>query len=33
VAVLIASDNGRSVYSKMGYLAVERWSAWLRPAR
>jgi hypothetical protein len=32
-AVLIASDDGRPVYSRMGYLAVERWSAWLRPAR
>ena len=32
-AVLIASDDGRSVYSRMGFLAVERWSAWLRPAR
>ena len=32
-AVLIASDDGRPVYERMGYLAVERWTAWLRPAR
>jgi hypothetical protein len=32
-AVLIASDDGRPVYARMGYLAVERWTAWLRPAR
>ena len=32
-AVLIASDEGRPVYSRMGYLAVERWTAWLRPPR
>ena len=32
-AVLIASDDGRPVYSRMGYLAVERWTAWLRAAR
>jgi len=32
-AVLIASDDGRPVYSRMGYVAVERWTAWLRPAR
>ena len=31
--VLIASDDGRPVYARMGYLAVERWTAWLRPAR
>jgi hypothetical protein len=31
-AVLIASDDGRPVYERMGYLAVERWTAWLRPA-
>jgi hypothetical protein len=32
-AVLIASDDGRPVYSRMGYLAVERWTAWLCAAR
>lgn len=32
-AVLIASDDGRPVYERMGYIAVERWTAWLRPAR
>ncbi|QYN39387.1 N-acetyltransferase [Pseudonocardia sp. DSM 110487] len=30
-AVLIASDDGRPVYERMGYLAIERWTAWLRP--
>ncbi|MHA6794997.1 GNAT family N-acetyltransferase [Pseudonocardia bannensis] len=32
-AVLIASDDGRPVYERMGYIAVERWTAWLRPER
>jgi GNAT superfamily N-acetyltransferase len=32
-AVLIASDDGRPVYERMGYLAVERWTVWLRPER
>jgi hypothetical protein len=30
-AVLIASDDGRPVYERMGYIAIERWTAWLRP--
>ena len=30
-AVLIASDEGRPLYESMGYLAMERWTAWLRP--
>ena len=30
-AVLIASDDGRPVYERMGYIAVERWTVWLRP--
>lgn len=29
-AMLLASDDGRPVYERMGYLAVQRWSAWLR---
>ena len=29
-AVLVASDDGRPVYESMGYLALERWTAWLR---
>ncbi|MFP5253774.1 MAG: N-acetyltransferase [Actinomycetes bacterium] len=32
-AVLVASDDGRPTYERMGYIAVERWTAWLRPAR
>ena len=31
-AVLVSSDDGRPVYERMGYLALERWTAWLRPA-
>ncbi len=31
-AVLVASDAGRPTYERMGYLALERWTAWLRPA-
>ena len=31
-AMLIASDDGRPVYEQMGYVAIQRWSAWLRPA-
>lgn len=30
-AVLLASDDGRPVYEAMGYVALERWTAWLRP--
>jgi hypothetical protein len=30
-AVLISSDDGRPLYEAMGFLAVERWTAWLRP--
>jgi hypothetical protein len=31
-ATLLASDDGRPVYAAMGYVAIERWTAWLRPA-
>ena len=31
-AMLVASDDGRPVYESMGYVAIERWAAWLRPA-
>ncbi|HZC27261.1 MAG TPA: hypothetical protein VE287_09555 [Actinopolymorphaceae bacterium] len=30
-ALLIASDDGRPVYERMGYLPIVRWTAWLRP--
>jgi hypothetical protein len=30
-AVLVASDDGRPTYERMGYVAIERWTAWLRP--
>lgn len=32
-AVLVASDDGRPVYERMGYLPLERWTAWLRPSQ
>jgi hypothetical protein len=32
-ALLVASDEGRPVYARMGYRAIERWTAWLRPVR
>ena len=31
-AVLVASDDGRPTYESMGYLPLERWTAWLRPS-
>ena len=31
-AVLIASDLGRPVYERMGYVAVSRWTFWYRPS-
>ena len=31
-AILVASDDGRPTYERMGYLAIERWTGWLRPA-
>ena len=30
-AVLIASDLGRPVYERMGYVATSRWTLWHRP--
>jgi hypothetical protein len=30
-AVLIASDLGRPVYERLGYLVVDRWTIWYRP--
>lgn len=30
-AVLVASDDGRPTYERMGYLPLERWTGWLRP--
>ncbi len=30
-AVLVASDDGRPLYERMGYQAIERWTVWLRP--
>jgi len=32
-AFLVSSDDGRPTYERMGYLALERWTGWLRPAR
>jgi len=32
-AVLLASDDGRSVYERLGFVAVSRWTLWTRPAR
>ena len=29
--VLMSSDEGRPVYEGMGFIPVERWTAWLRP--
>ena len=31
-AVLVASDDGRPAYERMGCLHLERWTAWVRPA-
>ena len=32
-AILVASDDGRPMYESMGYVAVERWTVWIRPGR
>lgn len=31
-AVLLGSDDGQPVYERMGYVRIERWTVWLRPA-
>lgn len=31
-ALLLASDDGRPVYERMGFHALTRWTAWVRPA-
>lgn len=31
-AVLLASDDGQLVYTRLGYLRLERWTVWLRPS-
>lgn len=30
-AILLASDHGRLLYERMGYVPIERWTVWLRP--
>ena len=30
-AVLVASDDGRPLYERMGYVAIERWTVWVGP--
>jgi hypothetical protein len=30
-AVLVSSDLGRSVYERLGFLPVTRWTLWMRP--
>lgn len=32
-ATLLASDDGRPVYERMGYVALQRWTMWFRPSR
>lgn len=32
-AVLLASDPGRPVYERMGYIALQRFTVWWRPGR
>ena len=32
-AVLLASDPGRPIYARMGYLPVTRFSLWVRPSK
>ena len=32
-AMLVASDDGRPLYAAMGFVAIERWTAWLRPGQ
>lgn len=30
-AILVASDDCRPLYESMGYVALERWTVWIRP--
>jgi GNAT superfamily N-acetyltransferase len=30
-AVLVASDPGRPVYERLGFLPVNRWTLWMKP--